>query len=659
MKTITTDVFFELLQQSDLLTSDRMAEVHTWQERHPGKLAAELVGRGWITHWQAQQLLWGRHQFHLGQYRLLQKLGEGGMGAVYKAYQYRLGRTVALKMISDRFVERADSVARFQREAQAMAALSHPNIVTAYDADLIEGTHMLVMEYVEGHGLNVWLDAFGRLPLDWSCECIRQAALGLQHAHERGLIHRDLKPSNLLVTTEHEDERLPWIKILDLGLARSVRDSDQTSLTGTGFVIGTPDYMSPEQGETPKDIDIRSDIYSLGVTLFELLSGELPFQGETAVQKLLLRASEDAPRVRSLREDIPADLDAILAKMLARKPADRFQTPADLADALIPFALSSLPEEDRELPELPSRRAMLQCLDEGGETTLHEVPASSEYGSRDHTQLAGIDENAPANSAAVTDVLRSAAGMDLTAQEEQLVGDVDKRFRIAVLYDSSFLLRHPELMPYESPFADAHTFHIVPQEVKQQLRSLKRDARHQPDLEHCKQALISLMDTGPHCDYCELRLEEVASPVTCDNALGTDTWVGQLLVGYAKASLERGNFTHIILATDDGGITLDVKKLRQDFGLPVYAWGSFEAIEYLPPYEEVREFHAHSQQQSRRLRSSLMLTFGMFFLLAGSMIAYLTFQEYPWTTVIVGSIVLLLFGPAAVEIWLQQKEAGM
>jgi serine/threonine protein kinase len=248
-----------------------------------------------------------------------------------------MGRTVALKVMSQALLNDAGAVARFQREVQAAASLQHPNVVTAYDADCVGKTHFLVMEYVEGHDLKERLHQQGRLSVGWVCECIRQAALGLQHAHEHGMVHRDIKPANLLVTTERPGGP-PLVKILDMGLARFVSDVVvDGGLTKSGQVMGTPDYIAPEQAEDTKHADIRADIFSLGCSLFHLLTGQTPYKGDTLMSKLMARMQDTVPPASSLRSDVPQALDAVIAKMLQKKPADRQQTPAEVATALAPF----------------------------------------------------------------------------------------------------------------------------------------------------------------------------------------------------------------------------------------------------------------------------------------------------------------------------------
>ena len=344
MRPTSVQEFLQVLQKSSLLSAAQMDEVWSWPEDDPKSFAARLVQEGRLTKWQSQQVLAGKSgkgHYFLGKYKLLDLIGLGGMGAVYKAVQPAIGRTVALKVMNRSILKQPKAVTRFLREIRSAAAVDHVNVVRAYDADCDGDTYFLVMEYVAGKDLKAWIRQEESLPVGWSCECIRQAALGLEHAFEQGMVHRDIKPSNLLVT-QNEHDGLPLVKILDLGLARFASETaDDGDLTRSGQVLGTPDYIAPEQARNTKTADIRADIFSLGCTLFELLTGRLPFPGTTVIEKLMARATEDAPKVTSLRAHVPAALDAVVAKMLARDPNSRYSTPAEVARALAPFSIGT------------------------------------------------------------------------------------------------------------------------------------------------------------------------------------------------------------------------------------------------------------------------------------------------------------------------------
>lgn len=352
---VTNREFFKLLGESNLLGRVMFAVARKTRGDDVGAIAAKLVRKGLLTEWQAQQLIAGKNAFLLGRYKLLDKIGEGGMGTVFKAEHVTTKRIAALKVIVSKLQDKPAALNRFRREMQAIAALDHPNIVRAYDADTIESISYLVMEYVDGSDLEKWIAEFGRLPIDWSCECIKQAALGLEHAHETGLVHRDLKPSNLLVVGESTSIR-PKVKILDLGLARfvdieederleggdnepaHVAEDGVTVLTEIGHVLGTADYISPEQFRFARDADIRSDIYSLGCTLFQMITGEPVYPDKDPTARLHAKITVDTRPCSTVRDEVPPELDRIIATMLARDPDDRYQHPRELAVALAPFS---------------------------------------------------------------------------------------------------------------------------------------------------------------------------------------------------------------------------------------------------------------------------------------------------------------------------------
>jgi serine/threonine-protein kinase len=318
---------------------DQLERTLRIQYPEPKSLAGELLQRGWLTAYQANQLLQGRGDgLVLGAYVLLERLGEGGMGEVFKARHQKLGRIVALKVIRKERLDNPDNVRRFQREIRAAAQLSHPNIVHAFDADQAGDTHFFVMEYIEGIDLKELVSKSGPRPLAQACDYIRQAALGLQHAHERGLVHRDIKPSNLLLTTtDHSPLTTHQIKLLDLGLARlevAADDDSSGPLTQEGLVMGTFDYLAPEQAKNSHTVDIRADLYSLGCTFYFLLTGRAPFAGASQMDKLLKHQWEEPTPVEKLRAEVPPNLAAVVRKLMAKKPAERYQTPAELAATL-------------------------------------------------------------------------------------------------------------------------------------------------------------------------------------------------------------------------------------------------------------------------------------------------------------------------------------
>ncbi len=264
----------------------------------------------------------------------MSRLGAGGMGQVYKAQHQRMRRIVALKVLPIQADITEKSVRRFSREVQAAARLSHPNIVTAYDAGEQQGVHYLVMEYVAGRDLSTFVREHGPLDLESALDCILQAARGLEYAHGEGIIHRDIKPSNLLI------DKRGVVKILDMGIARfDDALGGENGLTGAGLtrteqIMGTIDYMSPEQAEDTRCADARSDIYSLGCTLFSLLTGTAPYEGDTAMRKLLAHRTAEIPSLKAQLPDVPKEVDQIFQRMVAKRPEDRFQSMTDVIAAL-------------------------------------------------------------------------------------------------------------------------------------------------------------------------------------------------------------------------------------------------------------------------------------------------------------------------------------
>jgi serine/threonine protein kinase len=361
-------------------------------------LARELIRREWLTPFQANQLLQNRSQeLQFGPYLLLEKLGVGGMGQVFKARHRALGRLVALKVIRGDTLVNPIVVPRFEREVEAAARLQHPNVVRAYDAGKVDGTYYLAMELIAGVDLFQLIKQAGPLAVPQACDYLRQAALGLQHAHEHDLVHRDIKPANLFVARPSANSRggsslilprpsplplspagrgvgvrgtsamlarpvldeYPWgvIKILDFGLARLQAPDDgagPASITQLGAVMGTPDFIAPEQAWNSHTIDIRADLYSLGCTFYYMLSGRVPFPGGSFPEKLVRHCKTEADPVdRARREQLlgngqaphmdaaavnavqlPAAVVAVAQKLMAKQPEQRFQTPAELAEAM-------------------------------------------------------------------------------------------------------------------------------------------------------------------------------------------------------------------------------------------------------------------------------------------------------------------------------------
>jgi serine/threonine protein kinase len=348
--------FLELAVKAGVL-DQRIAQEHGQafeQNGHgrltPRQMAEILVRDGLLTAFQAENLLAGKWRGFLvaGKYRLLHRLGAGGMGCVYLCEHLFMHRRVALKVLPTAYSQDPDSVERFYHEARAVARLDHPNIVRAHDIDREDKLHFLVLEYVEGVNLHDLVQKHGPLSLARAANYIRQAALGLQHAHEAGLVHRDIKPGNLLI------DRQGIVKILDMGLARFFDDErDFVPQPESGHVLGTADYLAPEQVLDSR-VDIRADIYSLGLSFYYLLAGRSPFQDGTTSQKLIWHQVRLPKPIRSLRSEVPEELAAVIGKMIAKEPSLRHQTPLEVAAALTPWTQEQVPPPSaEELPLLP------------------------------------------------------------------------------------------------------------------------------------------------------------------------------------------------------------------------------------------------------------------------------------------------------------------
>jgi serine/threonine protein kinase len=336
---VSVEQLLARLTGSGLLSAEAirglMARIPPARRVHSRQLAEELVLQKVLTSYQATILCQRRAPgLVLGNYVILEMLGAGGMGKVFKAMHRRMERVVVLKLLPPEMTQSPVAVERFQREVKAAARLSHPNIVAAYDADEAGGVHFLIMEYVEGSDLKHVVQTQGPLTIGQALSCVGQVARGLEHAHAAGVIHRDIKPANLLLGTDGV------VKILDMGLARmSDKDSPpraapQRDLTKLGNIVGTSHYMAPEQAAGTNRIDKRVDIYSLGCTLYFLLTGKPPFEGDTIEEVLWAHLERPIPSLTTARPDAPAALDAVFQRMLAKKSDERFATVTEVIAAL-------------------------------------------------------------------------------------------------------------------------------------------------------------------------------------------------------------------------------------------------------------------------------------------------------------------------------------
>lgn len=379
--TVILDQFLQTLRESGLMTAPEidslLRTLAPAEKPETGEeLARLLVQRHKLTKFQAQAIYQGKPRgLVVGGYTVLEELGRGGMGYVYKAQHRRMQRVVALKVLSPAVAKDTEAVQRFHHEVLAAAKLSHPNIVIAHDADEVDGVHFLVMEYVEGRDLGALVLERGPLPVGTAVAYILQAAKGLEFAHKRKIIHRDIKPSNLLL------DKAGIVKILDMGLARleqqaATDGTTAASLTQSGQVMGTIDYMSPEQAMDSHCADERSDIYSLGCTLFYLLTGRPVFGGETLLKKMMAHREEKIPSLQACRQDVPKELDAMFQKMVAKQAEDRYRCMGEVIAAIEPFRDPGV----QEVAEAVSLRAGVTDADDIEKQPVETITGNSDSG---------------------------------------------------------------------------------------------------------------------------------------------------------------------------------------------------------------------------------------------------------------------------------------
>jgi serine/threonine protein kinase len=367
----TIDEFLDLVRKSGVVDEKRLT-VQLDRLRaagplpaEPVRLAGQLVQDGVLTHFQAEQFLQGKwRRFTIGKYKVLEKLGAGGMGSVYLCEHMLMRRRVAVKVLPAKKGEDSSSLERFYREARAVAALDHPNIVRAYDIDQDEELHFLVMEHVDGSSLQEIVKRAGPMDVLRAAHYIRQAALGLQHAHETaGIVHRDIKPGNILV------DRNGVVKVLDMGLARFFHDEeDLLTKKYDENVLGTADYLAPEQALDSHEVDIRADIYSLGATFYFCLTGRTPFAEGSVAQKLIWHQTRQPKPIRSMRSDVPDGIIAIIERMMAKDPAQRYPSPVAVAEALEPWTQTPIPPPPAS--EMPQFSPAAKVRSSTAETTV-------------------------------------------------------------------------------------------------------------------------------------------------------------------------------------------------------------------------------------------------------------------------------------------------
>lgn len=352
---VTVEQFVRALTENGVLSNDEVAPLAKSlpADSGPHLLASELVRQNKLTKFQAAAAFQGKSAaLVMGNYVILDRIGAGGMGQVFQARHRRMKRVVALKLLPPSLTRSKETLSRFQREVEAAAQLEHPNIVAAYDADEANGVHFLVMQFVDGPNLQELVDRQGALSIEAAVSCIIQAAKGLEYAHRKGIVHRDIKPANLLRDADGA------VRVLDMGLARfgeatispkqpppgdsgridrllagDTRPSD-SGLTQCGQIMGTVDYIAPEQSLDTRAADHRADIYSLGCTLYFLLVGKPMYTHDNVAKRLLAHREGPTPSLRAPRKDVPQRLEAIFRKMVAKQKEERYPSMAAVVSAL-------------------------------------------------------------------------------------------------------------------------------------------------------------------------------------------------------------------------------------------------------------------------------------------------------------------------------------
>jgi len=361
-----TSAFLDLVKQSGLMEAEEF-DVYTKTiadktDEPSQKLADRLIADGKLTKFQVSLLLQGKHKGFIlkEKYKILDLIGVGGMGRVFLCEHLLLRRRVAVKTMSATHLKDPSAVDRFMREARAVAALEDPNIVRVHDVEREGPSPLMVMEYVDGQSLQQLVEKEGPLSVKAASDYVVQAARGLRRAAEAGIVHRDIKPSNLLL------DKQGVVKILDMGLARFLQPEPKDDLTkkfDSNSVLGTADYLSPEQAVDSTKVDARADIYSLGATFFFLLTGKPLYDMPTVAEKLLAHQMKPMPPLTDYRTDVPDELETVMLKMLAKKPADRYQTATDVVDALKPWVNEKTPEPMLDVEEKESTTPTMRGSD--------------------------------------------------------------------------------------------------------------------------------------------------------------------------------------------------------------------------------------------------------------------------------------------------------
>jgi serine/threonine protein kinase len=472
--------------------------------------------------------------FRLGKYKVLEHIATGGMGTVYKAADEVLDRMVALKILDSGMAERPHTLERFKREARHAARLSHKNIVTLYEYGEIDGLHFLALEYVDGIDLYDYIERKGQLAPEESRRILVQAVKALDHAFGQGVIHRDIKPSNFLLTRDRDRIR---VKLTDMGLARTVDDDEQFRVTRAGSTVGTIDYLSPEQARNSASADIRSDIYSLGCTLYHMLAGNPPFSEGGLGERVLKHMEAEPPDVRQFSPGVSEEFWQLLRRMLAKKPEDRYQTPAELLQALKALPPQASDGEPIRLPRSTSPRT---------------PPPSGSQKSSDSGALI-LRDSPPETKAHVT------------------------RERVRYREDAPTLLG----LPPEHQQAAALQFERA------------EEARNNENIEYAVQLLVSCCKLDPASIVYRQTLRDITNSAARQGLLGS--WLASLSTLTTRARLHAakraGHFRKVL---EDGEVVLvkspnDVKtqvlmaESAEELGLPRLAAWMYEEVRRLDP----------------------------------------------------------------------------
>jgi serine/threonine protein kinase len=428
---ITIQEFLNNLTESNLLSDDEIATIHDSIGSRPDVKSAEgfareLVRNDHLTKLQAAAVLKGKTKnLVFGEYVVLEKIGSGGMGQVFKARHRPTGKLVAVKVLSADAVKNRRLIERFKKEARAVARLKHPNIVRAYEAGKINRIRYLVMEYVEGENMLARVKRKGPLPIDECVRSVLEAARGLDYAHQKGVIHRDIKPSNLL-----RDKTTARVKVLDMGLARvDEPDEDEIRLTMPGQMLGTARFMSPEQVEDARKADVRSDIYSLGCTLYFLLRSKAPYSGETVAHTLMAHVSAPIPDLCKKRPDVPVWLGDVFQKMLAKKPRDRFQTMGELVETIQHHLGEDLTKHDSSEESIDTEDELARLIAKRGDEGESLEELFSEDGAAagaNAEEFAAPDAPAGAHLVRSSDQVDEDAGASTFGKRDDSVGLEDE-----------------------------------------------------------------------------------------------------------------------------------------------------------------------------------------------------------------------------------------